>query len=68
MRTIFHVVFLRHVSSFSRGRLPFGRRTRTTQEKPISESYEVTGPRDPVRAKGHIYFIMMTLFIMEIDC
>ena len=32
----------------------FGRRTRTTQEKPISEFHEVTGPTGPARAKGHI--------------
>ena len=46
--------FSRHVASFSRERLPFERRTRTTQEKPISESFEVTAPRGRVRAKGDI--------------
>ena len=50
----FRAVFARDVSSFSRGRLPFGRRTRTTQEKPISESYEVTAPRGLVRAEWDI--------------
>ena len=50
----FRAVFARDVSSFSRERLPFGRRTRTTQEKPISESYEVTAPRGLVRAKWDI--------------
>ena len=43
--------FSRHVASFSRERLSFERRTRTTQEKPISESYEVMGPTSPMRAK-----------------
>ena len=51
---IFTTFSTHHVESFSRERLPFGRRTRTTQEKLISESYEVTGPRGPVRAKGDI--------------
>ena len=50
----FRAVFARDVSSFSRGRFAFGRRTRTTQEKPISESYEVTAPRGQARAKGDI--------------
>ena len=43
-----------HVESLGRERLPFVRRTRTTQEKPISEFHEVTGPTGPARAKGHI--------------
>ena len=50
----FCAVSARHVSSFGRGRSPFGRRTRTTQEKPISESYEVTAPRGLVRAEWDI--------------
>ena len=48
-RRIFAPSSARDVSSFSRGRSPFGSRTRTTQEKPISESYEVTAPRGQVR-------------------
>ena len=51
---IFTTFSTHHVESFSRERLPFGRRTRTTQEKLISEFYEVTGPTGPARAKGHI--------------
>ena len=62
----FRAVFARDVSSFSRERLPFGRRTRTTQEKPISESYEVTAPRDlvTVEQNGTFHFTMITFFIM----
>ena len=51
---IFTTFSTHHVESFSRERLPFGKRTRTTQEKLISESYEVKGPRGPIRAKGDI--------------
>ena len=51
---IFTTFSTHHVESFGRERLPFGRRTRTTQEKPISEFHEVTGPTGPARAKGHI--------------
>ena len=51
---IFTTFSTHHVESFSRERLPFGRRTRTTQEKPISEFHEVTGPTGPARAKGDI--------------
>ena len=44
----------RNFESFRRERLPVWRRTRTTQEKLISEFYEVTGPTGPARAKGDI--------------
>ena len=54
VRRFFAPSSARDVSSFSRGRFAFGRRTRTTQEKPISESYEVTAPRGLVRAKWDI--------------
>ena len=53
-RRFFSTFSTRNFESFRRERLPVWRRTRTTQEKLISEFYEVTGPTGPARAKGDI--------------
>ena len=53
-RRFFSTFSTRNFESFRRERLPVWRRTRTTQEKPISEFHEVTGPTGPARAKGDI--------------